>query len=154
MQTIEKNSRLLCMLRERRGHDLGVWMAEAAHSGIEELARFAHGLRADLPAIKAGLTLGWSNRVTGGPGPSPQAREAPRRWPSEPDAVAAERPASGLGTEDGLPTVTKTAALLARRATTYRGGSASRKLRAQRVPRPPHSRMYSVRPSRALSIGW
>jgi hypothetical protein len=47
----------LCMARERRGHDLEAWMAEAAHSGIEELARFARGLRSDLPAIKAGLTL-------------------------------------------------------------------------------------------------
>jgi transposase len=35
-------------------------------SGIEELARFAHGLQEDLSAITAGLTLEWSNGVTEG----------------------------------------------------------------------------------------
>jgi transposase len=54
------------MVRERRGHDLEAWMAEATHSGIEELARFAHGLQDDLIAIKAGLTLEWGNGVTEG----------------------------------------------------------------------------------------
>jgi hypothetical protein len=33
-------------------------MAEAAHSGIDELARFARGLEDDVAAITAGLTLG------------------------------------------------------------------------------------------------
>jgi transposase len=56
----------LTMVRERRGHDLEAWMAEAIHSGIEELARFARGLQDDLGAIKAGLTLEWSNGVTEG----------------------------------------------------------------------------------------
>jgi transposase len=41
-------------------------MTQATHSGIAELARFAHGLQADLVAIKAGLTLEWSNGVTEG----------------------------------------------------------------------------------------
>jgi len=41
-------------------------MAEATHSGIEELARFARGLQDDLVAIKAGLTLEWSTGVTEG----------------------------------------------------------------------------------------
>ena len=41
-------------------------MAEATHSGIAELARFARGLQDDLTAIKAGLTLEWSNGVTEG----------------------------------------------------------------------------------------
>jgi transposase len=54
------------MVRERRGHDLEAWMAEAMHSGIAELARFARGLQADLVAIKTGLTLEWSNGVTEG----------------------------------------------------------------------------------------
>ena len=56
----------LTMARERRGDDLEAWIAEATHSGIEALARFAHGLQDDLIAIKAGLTLEWSNGVTEG----------------------------------------------------------------------------------------
>ncbi len=56
----------LAMVRERRGADLEAWMAEATHSGIAELARFAHGLLDDLVAVKAGLTLEWSNGVTEG----------------------------------------------------------------------------------------
>jgi transposase len=56
----------LASVRERRGDNLEAWMAEAIHSGIEELARFARGLQDDIVAIKAGLTLKWSNRVTEG----------------------------------------------------------------------------------------
>jgi transposase len=41
-------------------------MAETTHSGIEALARFARGRQDDLSAIKAGLTLLWSNSVTEG----------------------------------------------------------------------------------------
>jgi transposase len=41
-------------------------MAEATHSGIEELARFARGLEDDLVAITAALILPWSNGVTEG----------------------------------------------------------------------------------------
>jgi transposase len=56
----------LAMVRERRGYDLEEWMAEATHSEIAELARFARGLQDDLRAIQAGLTLEWSNGVTEG----------------------------------------------------------------------------------------
>jgi transposase len=56
----------LLLIRERQGHALGAWMAEATDSGIAELARFARGLQDDLVAIKAGLTLDWSNGVTEG----------------------------------------------------------------------------------------
>jgi hypothetical protein len=55
----------VAMVRERRGHDLEAWMAEATDS-VAELARFAQGLRDDLNAITAGLTLAWSNGVTDG----------------------------------------------------------------------------------------
>jgi transposase len=51
----------LAMARERRGVDLEAWMAEAMHSGIDALARFARGLQEDLAAVTAGLTLEWSN---------------------------------------------------------------------------------------------
>ena len=56
----------LSIVRERRGHDLQAWMAEATHSGTAELARFAHSLEDDLAAVTAGLTLEWSNGVTEG----------------------------------------------------------------------------------------
>jgi hypothetical protein len=56
----------LALVRERRGHHLEGWRAEAIHSGIEELARFARGLEDDLVAITAGLTLQWSNGITEG----------------------------------------------------------------------------------------
>jgi transposase len=57
----ELSHAFLTMVRERRGIDLEAWMAEAMHSGIEELARFARGLQEDLAAVTAGLTLDWSN---------------------------------------------------------------------------------------------
>ena len=57
----ELSHAFLIMGRERRGIDLEAWMAEAMHSGIETLARFARGLQEDLAAVTAGLTLDWSN---------------------------------------------------------------------------------------------
>ena len=51
----------LALMRERRGDALAAWMTEATASGIEALARFAQGLPDDLVAVKAGLTLRWSN---------------------------------------------------------------------------------------------
>jgi transposase len=51
----------LTLVRERRGDALAAWMDKAAASGIEALARFAQGLQEDLAAVKAGLTLPWSN---------------------------------------------------------------------------------------------
>jgi transposase len=56
----------LTMVRERRGADLEAWMVEAISSGIDAVARFARGLHDDLIAVKAGLTLEWSNGVTEG----------------------------------------------------------------------------------------
>jgi transposase len=56
----------LTMVRERRGADLEVWMAEAMHSGLDELVRCARGRPEDLAAVTAGLTLEWSNGATEG----------------------------------------------------------------------------------------
>jgi transposase len=56
----------LTLVRERRGDELEAWMTETIESGITELARFARGLQEDLAAVKAGLTLEWSNGVTEG----------------------------------------------------------------------------------------
>jgi transposase len=66
MRTYQLTQAFLAMVRERRGIDLEAWMAEALHSGIEALARFARGLQEDLAAVTAGLTLEWSNGVTEG----------------------------------------------------------------------------------------
>ena len=41
-------------------------MMEAAHTGMEPLACYARGLHDDLIAVKAGLTLEWSNGGTEG----------------------------------------------------------------------------------------
>jgi transposase len=51
----------LAMVRERRGRDLEAWITAATDSGLDALARFARGLRKDLAAVTAGLTLPWSN---------------------------------------------------------------------------------------------
>jgi transposase len=66
MRAYQLTHAFLAMVRERRGIDLEAWMAEAMHSGIEALARFARGLQEDLTAVTAGLTLEWSNGVTEG----------------------------------------------------------------------------------------
>jgi transposase len=51
----------LTLVRERRGSDLEAWITSATDSGIGALARFARGLQEDFAAVKAGLTLAWSN---------------------------------------------------------------------------------------------
>jgi transposase len=65
-QTNELTQRFLTILRERQGHELDAWIADVLVSGIDDLARFARGLQDDHAAVKAGLMLEWSNRVTEG----------------------------------------------------------------------------------------
>jgi transposase len=48
------------MVRERQGDRLDSWITQATESGIDDLTRFAAGLRADEAAVRAGLTLEWS----------------------------------------------------------------------------------------------
>ena len=60
-QAYHLSQTLLTLVRERRGHALEAWMSETMRSGNEALARFAQGLQEDLTAVKAGLTLPWSN---------------------------------------------------------------------------------------------
>lgn len=54
------------MIRERGGTRLEAWLAEADSSDVPALRRFAAGLRADLEAVRAGLTESWSNGPTEG----------------------------------------------------------------------------------------
>jgi transposase len=50
----------LKMVRERTGEQLRTWMKEANESGIPELKSFVAGIERDYDAVKAGLTLIWS----------------------------------------------------------------------------------------------
>lgn len=56
----------LALVRERRGEQLDAWLEAAERSEIDELRRFAAGLRDDLAAVRAGLTLAHSNGQTEG----------------------------------------------------------------------------------------
>lgn len=48
------------MLRERQGDRLDAWLKKAEESSIAELCSFAQSLKRDYGAVKAGLTLVWS----------------------------------------------------------------------------------------------
>ena len=49
------------MLRERAGERLDEWLEKVETQEVTELRSFAQGLRRDYEAVKAGLTLYWSN---------------------------------------------------------------------------------------------
>ena len=49
------------MVRQRQPAHLDPWLARAGTSALEALRRFASGLRDDYAAVKAGVTLPWSN---------------------------------------------------------------------------------------------
>jgi transposase len=54
------------LLTGRHGSDLGAWMTTVDADDLPALHRFLHGLRMDLPAVVAGLTLPYSNgRIEG-----------------------------------------------------------------------------------------
>ena len=48
------------MLRERKGDGFDAWLAKVEQQGITELCGFANSLKKDYEAVKAGLTLSWS----------------------------------------------------------------------------------------------
>src|SRR2546423_702374 len=54
------------MLREREGERLDEWLDRVEKQGIPELQSEAFGLKKDYDAVKAGLTLEWSNGQTEG----------------------------------------------------------------------------------------
>ena len=49
------------LVRHRQPEGLEGWLARASTSGLKAFQRFAGGLRDDCAAVKAGLTLPWSN---------------------------------------------------------------------------------------------
>ena len=71
------------MLRERKGEDFDTWLAKVEQQGITERCSFACSRKKNYEAVKAGLTLSWSQRSRKGTGTSPQALEAPEIWPGE-----------------------------------------------------------------------
>lgn len=54
------------MVRERQAANLEHWLDEAAESGIKALRSLANGLRGDLAAVQAALSVSWSNGRTEG----------------------------------------------------------------------------------------
>ncbi len=54
------------MVRERQPERLDGWLLRAEQSGLAPLVSLANGLRKDYAAVKAGLTLEWSNGPTEG----------------------------------------------------------------------------------------
>jgi transposase len=65
-QTYELIQEFTCMLREREGERLDEWLERVEKQGVVELQSFAQGLKKDYEAVKAGLTLSWSNGQTEG----------------------------------------------------------------------------------------
>ena len=63
-EQLESTCQLGCafalMVRERQGERLDSWITEASESGIDDVKRFAAGLLADAAAVRAGLTMKWS----------------------------------------------------------------------------------------------
>jgi len=59
--TYELMKEFTTMLREREGEHLDEWLARVEAEGVSELQSFAQGLKKDYDAVKAGLTLKWSN---------------------------------------------------------------------------------------------
>lgn len=75
-RTLVQDFSALVHLREGQrqsedGHEhaaakLGAWLVAAEHSGIAELRGFAYGVRRDIAAVTAALTLDWSQGQTEG----------------------------------------------------------------------------------------
>ena len=54
------------MLRERRGDEWETWVTEVQQTGVKELRRFVQSLLKDEAAVRAGLSLVWTNGPTEG----------------------------------------------------------------------------------------
>lgn len=65
-QTYELIQEFTTMLRERKGERLDAWLQRVEDQGVSELKSFAQGLKRDYDAVKAGLTLEWSQGAVEG----------------------------------------------------------------------------------------
>jgi transposase len=54
------------MVRQRHSDDFDAWITDVQQRGVKELRAFAKGLLKDAAAVRAGLTLIWSNGPTEG----------------------------------------------------------------------------------------
>jgi transposase len=54
------------MVRQRHSDDFDAWITDVQQSGVKELRAFAKGLLKDAVAVRAGLSLVWSNGPTEG----------------------------------------------------------------------------------------
>ncbi|HZO69071.1 MAG TPA: transposase, partial [Kribbellaceae bacterium] len=54
------------LVRQRQGAHLELWIDQASAGPIPEICSFAGGLRKDLDAVRAGLTLSWSSGAVEG----------------------------------------------------------------------------------------
>jgi transposase len=59
-QTYELIQEFTTLLPEREGERLDAWLSRVEEQGVSELQGFASRLRKDYDAVKAGLTLEWS----------------------------------------------------------------------------------------------
>ncbi len=57
----ERVREFAALLTARRGHHLDAWMTTVDADDLPALHAFIHGLRMDLPAVVAGLTMPYSN---------------------------------------------------------------------------------------------
>jgi transposase len=63
---LELGQEFAAMVRHRQADKLDGWLEKAAKSGLASLVSVANGMRADKAAVRAGLTLEWSNGRTEG----------------------------------------------------------------------------------------
>ncbi len=64
--TLAFTERFATIVRERRGAEVEQWLLDAEASEVREIRRFAHKVRQDEAAVRAGCTLEWSNGQTEG----------------------------------------------------------------------------------------
>jgi transposase len=57
----ELAQRFVLMVQSRQADQLDPWLVDAQASAISQLRTFAKGLLKDYPAIRAALTVEWSN---------------------------------------------------------------------------------------------
>ena len=60
-EAIDLAQDFVTMVRQRQPAQLDAWLQRATTSALEAMQRFATGLRDDYAAVKAGVTLPWSN---------------------------------------------------------------------------------------------
>lgn len=63
---VQLAQRFATMVRQRHAAALEAWIDAAMHSGIAPLRSLANGIRADLDAVRAALSVSWSNGRTEG----------------------------------------------------------------------------------------